>query len=41
MCHERRNRAEYEGQLEHDEPLLEELIAVTKDLLSVVEATGL
>ena len=36
ICHDRRNRAEYEGQLESDEPLLDELIATTKVLLNAV-----
>ncbi|MCU7928884.1 MAG: hypothetical protein KZQ97_20965 [Candidatus Thiodiazotropha sp. (ex Dulcina madagascariensis)] len=37
VCHDRRNRAEYEGQFETDEPLLEELIINTKALLKVVK----
>jgi hypothetical protein len=32
LCHDRRNRAEYEGQSEVDEALLEELIVNTKEL---------
>lgn len=38
VYHNRRNLAEYEGQLEVDEPLLEELIANTKELLNLIEA---
>ncbi len=37
-CHERRNLAVYQGQLETDEPFLKELIARTKELLQLVEA---
>ena len=36
ICHERRNKAEYEGQLEIDETLLDELIAITKELSVIV-----
>lgn len=32
-AHERRNTAEYEGYLEHDERLLEDMIAATRTLL--------
>jgi hypothetical protein len=38
ICHERRNRAEYEGQLEIDEALLAELISNSKQLLDAVKA---
>jgi hypothetical protein len=37
LCHERRNKAEYEGTLEVDERLLAELIAITGRLLAAVE----
>jgi len=37
-CHERRNLAAYEGQLEADEPFLRELITNTKELLKLVDA---
>ncbi len=37
VCHDRRNRAEYEGQFESDESLLEELIENSKVLLKAVE----
>lgn len=36
ICHDRRNRAEYEGYLEDDEVLLDELIVNTKALLKLV-----
>lgn len=37
-AHERRNLAEYEGQLEHDEPLLAEMIAIALDLKAALDA---
>lgn len=37
-AHERRNVAEYQGHLEHDERLLSELVAAAKRLRDVVEA---
>jgi hypothetical protein len=37
LCHERRNKAEYEGTLEVDERLLAELIAIAGRLLGSVE----
>ena len=37
ICHERRNRAEYEGQTEPDEALLTELIDNTEELLRLVK----
>lgn len=37
-AHERRNLAEYEGHLEHDQNLLDELIAAAQRLLAVIEA---
>ncbi len=40
LCHERRNKAEYEGTLEVDERLLAELIAITGQLLGAVEKLG-
>lgn len=36
-AHERRNLAEYEGHLEHDQNLLDALIAAAQRLLAVVE----
>ena len=36
VCHERRNRAEYEGLLDEDERLLEELVSNTEVLLESV-----
>lgn len=39
-CHNLRNLAEYEGHLEITPQLLEELIKITKELLSLVEALG-
>ena len=40
LCHERRNKAEYEGTLEVDERLLSELIAMTGKLLRALEKLG-
>lgn len=40
LCHKRRNLAEYEGHLEISPQLLQELIEVTKELLTFVEALG-
>ncbi len=40
LCHERRNLAEYEGHLEIDDQLLDELIALTDELLNSVAALG-
>lgn len=40
LCHERRNIAEYEGHLEVDDQLIEELIALTDELLQSVTALG-
>ncbi len=40
LCHDRRNKAEYEGTLEVDERLLAELIALTGRLLGAVEKLG-
>lgn len=37
-AHERRNLAEYEGQLEHDEKLMSELAATAERLRATVEA---
>ncbi len=39
-CHHSRNLAEYEGQLEIDNLLLEELIAITHELLDLVNDLG-
>jgi hypothetical protein len=36
--HERRNLAEYEGQLEHDEQLLADMIASARRVLAAIEA---
>jgi len=41
VCHDRRNRAEYEGQFESDESLLEELVDNTKTLLEAVKEINL
>lgn len=40
LCHERRNLAEYEGHLEIDDQLLDELIVLTDELLNSVTALG-
>ena len=40
LCHDRRNKAEYEGTLEVDERLLSELIAMAGKLLRSVEKLG-
>lgn len=39
-CHKQRNLAEYEGNLEITPQLLQELIEVTKELSTLVEALG-
>ena len=39
-CHEKRNLAEYEGGLDITPELLRELIAITGELLSLVEGLG-
>lgn len=39
-CHKQRNLAEYEGHLEITPQLLDELIAITKELLTLVEKLG-
>lgn len=39
-CHKQRNLAEYEGHLEITPQLLDELIAITKELLRLVEELG-
>ncbi len=41
VCHDRRNRAEYGGQFESDESLLEELIENSKKLLKAVDEINL
>lgn len=38
LCHERRNRAEYEGRLEVDERLLQDLLSAAEEALRRVEA---
>jgi len=40
LCHERRNRIEYEGIGEVDESLVAELVEVTEDVLRKLEALG-
>jgi hypothetical protein len=40
-CHEKRNLAEYEGQFEVDERLLDELIESAKKLKKIVEGIKL
>lgn len=40
LCHERRNRSEYEGYSEVDEQLLRELIVLTDELIDDVIALG-
>lgn len=37
-AHERRNAAEYQGHLEHDERLMDELVKASKRLRAIVEA---
>lgn len=39
-CHRRRNLAEYEGELDIENALLESLVQVTQKLLLLVEALG-
>jgi len=39
-CHKQRNLAEYEGHLEITPQLLQELIEVSKELLTLVETLG-
>lgn len=39
-CHRRRNLAEYEGQIEVDAQLVEDLIEITEEVLARVEALG-
>lgn len=39
-CHKQRNIAEYEGHLEVSPQLLAELIAITKELLQLVQNMG-
>ncbi len=39
-CHKQRNLAEYEGHLEITPQLLKELIAITNQLLAMVESMG-
>ncbi len=39
-CHKQRNLAEYEGHLEITPQLLQELIAITEELLESVDAMG-
>jgi hypothetical protein len=40
LCHERRNRAEYEGHLEMDEQLVTDLLAAADRLAAKVDALG-
>ena len=37
LCHERRNLAEYEGYMDVDERLLDELLKAAHDLLPVIQ----
>jgi len=39
-CHKQRNLAEYEGHLEITPQLLQELIAITEELLQLVRGLG-
>lgn len=39
-AHERRNLAEYEGHLEHDDQLLVELITTANELRKIVDSSG-
>ena len=39
-CHKQRNIAEYEGHLDITPQLLNELIAITEELLTLVQALG-
>lgn len=39
-CHDRRNKYEYEGELNIDERLLAEMLAVTVKLLRALETLG-
>jgi hypothetical protein len=40
LCHERRNKAEYEGVIDIDSQLLQDLIAATTTLLDAVDRLG-
>ncbi|MDZ4261295.1 MAG: hypothetical protein U1B30_03065 [Pseudomonadota bacterium] len=40
LCHDKRNLSEYEGYLEIDEQLLEELLLLTQELLDLVKGLG-
>lgn len=40
LCHQRRNLAEYEGHLDIPSQLIKELLAVTRDILILVEDLG-
>ncbi|MDC1288355.1 hypothetical protein N8198_10765 [Gammaproteobacteria bacterium] len=39
-CHQQRNLAEYEGDMEVDPQLLKELVQITNELLELVESLG-
>ena len=39
-AHKLRNVAEYEGHLEIDDQILQELISITEELLNLVETLG-
>lgn len=41
QCHDRRNKAEYEGMLDVSPQLLKELIDITKEMLMLVDKLGL
>jgi hypothetical protein len=38
LCHDRRNRAEYEGDVDIDEQLVRDLVAATEKVLEVLES---
>jgi len=40
LCHDRRNRAEYEGYVDIDEQLVEDLMEATTQVLNRLEAAG-
>ncbi len=40
QCHDKRNKAEYEGMLDVSPQLLKELTSITSELLSLVDKLG-
>ncbi len=40
LCHKRRNQAEYEGHLDISSQLIDDLLAVTEEVLERVEKLG-